>query len=234
MAYLNPKFAPEDKTTDLEKQQNQWKTLLLSQRKQMPETGGYRRWSNEIQQGGLDATNYQTKLRNKREAQQLEAQRQAMMNQTMRNISVSTGDNGYQGFSGQGAPKGSFAAFMAAIGEHESSNNYKARNRDSGAMGKYQIMPGNLGGKHSGWDYEALGYDVSPNQFMNSPQLQDAIARYKLQQYYSKYGARGAAVAWYAGPGALKYGSGTLNKKQGAYSSINQYANSILRRLGLL
>jgi hypothetical protein len=69
---------------------------------------------------------------------------------------------------------------------------------------------------------------------MSNPQLQEAIAKYKLQQYYNKYGPRGAAIAWYAGPGAVNYSSGALNRGQGKYSSINQYANGILRQLGLL
>lgn len=48
-------------------------------------------------------------------------------------------------------------------------------------MGKYQIMPGNLGGKNSGWDFEALGFDVTPQQFLSTPSLQEKIASYKLK-----------------------------------------------------
>ncbi len=66
---------------------------------------------------------------------------------------------------------------------------------------------------------------------MGNPKLQDAIARYKLQQYYKKWGPRGAAIAWYAGPGAVGRVGG--NKSQGAYPTINQYANAILKRMGL-
>lgn len=237
MAYINDRFVPEDKTSDLEKRQNQWKALLLAQRKQMPETGSYRDRSNIIQQGGINATNFETKLRNAREAAYLK--HQAEINNQQRQIGVSTGPSSFNpGNNGNfkipvAGPGGKgFEAFFNVEGEHESGNNYNARNKDSGAMGRFQIMPGNLGGKHSGWDYEALGYDVSPQQFMKSPQIQDAIARYKLQQYYNKYGPRGAAIAWYAGPGALKYSSGSLNKGQGKYSSINQYADAIMRRLG--
>lgn len=234
MAYINERYMPLDKTSDKEKQQNQWRATLLAQRKGMPETGSYRDRSNIIQQGGIQATNFETKLRNAREAAYL--RQQAQMSQP-RQVGVSTGfgqvnGSNYQGPSSLGAAKGGFDAFLNAEGQHESGNNYNARNRDSGAMGRFQIMPGNLGGKHSGWDYEALGRDITPQQFMASPQLQDAIARYKLQQYYNKYGPRGAAIAWYAGPGALKYGSNALNKGQGKYSSINQYADAIMRRLG--
>jgi hypothetical protein len=229
MAYIDPKYVPEDKTSELEKQQNKWKALLLAQKRGMPESSSYRRRSATIQQGGVDATNWESKLRAQRDAAFLK--QQAEMN-NQRTIGVSTGPGANYANVGSLGASGTFNRFFNVIGEHESSNNYNARNRDSGAMGRFQIMPGNLGGRKSGWDYEALGRDISPGQFMASPQLQDAIARYKLQQYYSKYGPRGAAIAWYAGPGALKYSSSSLNKGQGKYSSINQYANAIMRRLG--
>lgn len=129
-------------------------------------------------------------------------------------------------------PTGSFAAFMNSIVGQESGGNYNARNPSSGAMGKYQVMPSNLGGKGSGWDYEALGRDVSVSQYMKSPQLQDAIAQYKLKSYYDKWGPAGAAVAWYAGPGKVSgylANPGKYTNPQGAYPSIANYVNSILK-----
>lgn len=100
-------------------------------------------------------------------------------------------------------------------------------------MGKYQIMPGNLGGKNSGWDFEALGFDITPQQFLSTPALQEKIASFKLKEYYDRYGPAGAAVAWYAGPGAVKKSSNS-KKSQGAYPSIDAYKKSILRRMGLI
>ena len=94
-------------------------------------------------------------------------------------------------------------------------------------------MPANIRGNRRGWDYEALGRDVSEGEFMKNPQLQDQIARFKLQQYYNKYGAANAATAWYGGPGAIKRSSAAKTKKQkGGYPSINSYAASILKRMG--
>lgn len=133
-----------------------------------------------------------------------------------------------------GASQG-FGKFMSAIGKQESGNNYGARNRDSGAMGKYQIMPANIEGAGRGWDYEALGRDISTSQFMSSPQIQEKIAQYKLQQYYKKYGPAGAAIAWYAGPGAAqKYASSgyASNGGQGNYPSISNYMKQILQKMG--
>lgn len=233
MAYINQRYVPQDKTTEKEQQQNQWRALLLAQRKQAPAASAFQNRFNDIELGGQQATAYESKMRSKREADQLEAQQRALQNMISRNVNVNVPGNSQ--FSGGVAPTGnsSFAKFMNAISGRESGGNYNARNRDTGAMGKYQIMPGNIAGS-GGWDKEALGYNISPQQFMASPQLQEAIAKYKLQQYYNKYGPRGAAIAWYAGPGAVNYSSGALNRGQGKYSSINQYANGILRQLGLL
>lgn len=128
---------------------------------------------------------------------------------------------------------GDFGAFRNAISAQESGGNYGIQNKSSGAMGKYQIMPGNLGGKNSGWDFEALGFDITPQQFLSTPALQEKIASFKLKEYYDRYGPAGAAVAWYAGPGAVKKLSNS-KKSQGAYPSIDAYKKSILRRMGLI
>lgn len=128
---------------------------------------------------------------------------------------------------------GGFNAFMQAIGQKESSGNYGAVNKHSGALGKYQIMPSNFAGK-GGWDYNALGYDVTANQFLKSPQIQEAVAKYQLQKYYDKYGPAGASIAWYAGPGAAqKYiNTGRVsNFAQGIYPSIQAYMRAIMGRL---
>jgi len=119
-----------------------------------------------------------------------------------------------------------FNRLVSAIAGKESGGNYRAVNRSSGALGKYQIMPGNVGP----WSREILGRTVSTSEFLRNPQLQDAIARGKLQQYYKQYGAAGAATAWYAGPGAVRNKMGST-RKQGAYPSINAYWQDILRRM---
>ena len=128
-----------------------------------------------------------------------------------------------------------FENFMRAISQRESGGNYGAVNRDSGALGKYQIMPGNI----PSWSRQALGHSISTSQFLRSPSLQEQVAQYMLRRYYNQYGPGGAAVAWYAGPGrvagwARNTNSGFYNRPQGAYSSINAYARGILRAMGIL
>jgi hypothetical protein len=140
--------------------------------------------------------------------------------------------NADSGFGGS-ANGNNFGSFLRAISGRESGGNYGARNRDSGALGKYQIMPGNI----PSWSREALGHSVSTSQFYHSPSLQEQIAQFKLRQYYNKYGPEGAAVAWYAGPGnANKYmsqGGRGYGASQGKYSSISAYALGILKAMGL-
>jgi hypothetical protein len=118
---------------------------------------------------------------------------------------------------------------IRAIKGQESSNDYGAYNKDSGASGAYQILKSNFVNS-GGWDREALGRDISYSEFMNSPQIQDQIARYKLNQYLQKYGAAGAAVAWYGGPGAV---SNMYSKtpQAGGYPSLYDYWNSVLSKM---
>lgn len=150
-------------------------------------------------------------------------------------ITYNPGSNGPISNVNTGNASSDFNGFMQAISGQESGNNYSARNRDSGAMGKYQVMPGNISGS-AGWDKEALGYNISTSQYMSSPQLQEQIASFKLKQYYDKYGPAGAAVAWYAGPGAAQryVSSGHASTgSEGNYPTVSGYMQSILRRMGL-
>lgn len=118
-------------------------------------------------------------------------------------------------------------AFINAIAGQESGGNYNAENGDTGAYGKYQIIPSNW----PAWAEEAgIGADAP-----RTPENQEIVARFKLGQYYDKYGARGAAIAWYGGEGALNYSEEALNRKQGdngEYPSINEYADEVLGRMG--
>lgn len=116
-----------------------------------------------------------------------------------------------------------------AIKGQESNNDYSAYNDMYGASGAYQILKSNFVGP-GGWDKEALGRDISYSQFMNSRNLQDAIARYKLGQYLQRYGAAGAAVAWYGGPGAVD-NMHDKSTQRGGYPSIYSYWNSVLNRM---
>lgn len=119
---------------------------------------------------------------------------------------------------------------MRAIRGQESGGRYGATN-PSGASGAYQILRSNFEKAGSGWDMEALGKDITYNQFMNSPAIQDQIARYKLGQYLKSRGAAGAAATWYGGDWGYRH---MYDKKpQAGYPSMYEYVMAILRRAGL-
>ena len=131
---------------------------------------------------------------------------------------------------------GSFQSFLNAIAKQESGSRYDAqgvrvRSGDR-AYGKYQIM-GNNFLKKGGWDKEALGRDVTLAEYMNNPDIQEAIAQHKLKQYYDRYGAENAAAAWYGGPGAVKRKNKDAPQTAGGkrFPSINQYARSVLNKM---
>jgi hypothetical protein len=134
-----------------------------------------------------------------------------------------TGGTGATGGAG-----GDLGRLMRALSAQESGDNYGAVNRHSGAMGKYQIMPSNIAGSRTGWDYEALGRDITSQQFMSSPDLQEQIAQYKLSQYLKNYGMAGAAATWYGG----NWGRSHMYDKtpQNGYPSMYDYVMSVINR----
>jgi hypothetical protein len=111
---------------------------------------------------------------------------------------------------------------MRALRAQESSNNYGAYNSGSGASGAYQILSSNI----PQWSKEALGHSITQAQFMSSPQLQDAIARYKLQQLVNSRGVAGAIATWYGGD----WGYHHMYDKtpQHGYPSMYDYIQSVL------
>lgn len=116
-----------------------------------------------------------------------------------------------------------FNSFFQAIAGQESGGNYNAINPNSGALGKYQIMPQNV----PGWSQQYLGVSWTPQQFLEDPSKQDALARAVLGGYYQQYGARGAAAAWYSGnpANANDYGS------QSNGPSIGGYVDQVMARM---
>jgi hypothetical protein len=112
--------------------------------------------------------------------------------------------------------------FMAAIASKESGGNYDARNPDSGAYGKFQIMPSNW----PAWS-QAAGL---PPHAPRTPENQERVARFIMAGYYKQFGNwRDVAIAWYAGPGRVNR-SGGRDAPQGKYPSINKYADDVMAR----
>lgn len=79
-----------------------------------------------------------------------------------------------------------------ALGPVVTSGQYKGER----ALGKYQVMPGNL----AEWSKEAIGRSVTPTEFMNNPQLQEAIVSDRLTKIFKRYGNwSDVASVWFTG-----------------------------------
>ena len=99
------------------------------------------------------------------------------------------------------------AAFAARIAKIESNGRYEAQNRHSGAMGKYQIMPGNW----RAWGCDFLGYPRSQGvsgkylpvaQWFppTTPSNQETVANTKFSRLYQWLGDwRRVAACWRSG-----------------------------------
>lgn len=118
-------------------------------------------------------------------------------------------------------------AFVRSIVTQESNGNYRAvgggRSPGDRALGRYQILASNV----PGWSREVLGYAVTPQQFLDSPTIQDKVAVGKLDRYCAAYGPAGAAAAWYSGdPGRANDCSPVSNGP-----AVCEYVRSVLSRL---
>lgn len=91
-----------------------------------------------------------------------------------------------------------------AIGKIESGGNYDAQGpvvqsgRFAGqrAVGKYQVMEGNVGP----WTKEVLGKEITADEFRKDKEAQDAVFDAKFGQLVEKYGnVQDAASAWHSG-----------------------------------
>ncbi|WHQ72524.1 hypothetical protein [Methylorubrum extorquens] len=97
----------------------------------------------------------------------------------------------------QGSDIGRYAGAISGI---ESGGRYDAigptHQKYGRALGKYQVMESNL----PSWSQEALGRRVSPDEFLSTPAIQDAIFAKKFGQSVEKYGnPQDAASVWFTG-----------------------------------
>lgn len=117
---------------------------------------------------------------------------------------VSTGSDTAAPFNPRSVPTfaGGMSDYSDAIAgiESKGSGDYAAvgpRHPKMGrALGRYQVMEANIGP----WSREALGREVSADEFMASPEIQDAIFNHKFGQSIQKYGSpEEAASVWFTG-----------------------------------
>lgn len=110
---------------------------------------------------------------------------------------------------------GSPYASTTAAQESGGSGDYSAQGpltKDGDhAYGRYQVKGSNIGP----WTQEVLGYAMTPEQFLSSPQAQDAVYNAKFGQYVQKYGPEGAAKAWFAGEHGMNNPNARAHTPQG-------------------
>jgi hypothetical protein len=82
-----------------------------------------------------------------------------------------------------------FDRFMAALGQVESGGRYDARNADSGAYGKYQILPSNW----PAWAERYLGNADAPQTAAN----QEKVARGKVHDLWHWLGSYRQVAYWW-------------------------------------
>jgi hypothetical protein len=128
----------------------------------------------------------------------------------------------------QGSNIGNYAGAISGI---ESGGRYDITGPTSPkygrALGKYQIMEANL----PEWSQAALGRQVSADEFLKSPDIQDAIFQHRFGGYVQKYGSpERAAAAWFSGSPDI-----SSSKRDSLGTSVQKYVSMFsnnLRRAG--
>lgn len=128
------------------------------------------------------------------------------------------------------AGNASVSSLSNAIKTVESGGDYQARGpvvttgqyKGERALGAYQVMPGNL----PSWSKEALGYVVTPEQFLANPQIQDQIAQSRFENLLKSNSPEDAAAIWFSGRPLAKN-----NSKDVTGTDTRTYVNRVISNL---
>jgi hypothetical protein len=112
----------------------------------------------------------------------------------------------------------------AAIARIESGGRYDAvgpstRTGDR-AFGKYQVMGANVGP----WTEKYVGRRMTPQEFLASPEAQEAVFRGEFGRLQARHGPAGAARAWFAGEGGMN----DPNRKDILGTSVANYERKFM------
>ncbi len=216
--FVNPAYASPQQIA----QQREYAKYLTEN--QMPITGGRTGWAQGLANvasalmGGVQARGADVAQRQGRQ-QDIASILGAMQPQGQPQTSM--GGAPSVGPSATGAPGNAIAGI-------ESGGKYDilgpvTRTGDR-AYGKYQVMGNNI----PEWSQAALGQPMTKEQFLASPQAQDAVFNHRFGQYTNKYGPEGAARAWFAGEGGMN----DLGRKDQLGTSVGDYGNRFAAALG--
>ncbi|HEY8353847.1 MAG TPA: hypothetical protein VIK69_02380 [Methylophilaceae bacterium] len=118
--------------------------------------------------------------------------------------------------------------FGNAIAGIESSGRYDAlgpvTKTGDRAYGKYQVMGANI----PEWTRKYVGRAMSPQEFLASPEAQEAVFKGEFGRLAQKYGPEGAARAWFAGEGGMN----DPNRRDILGTSVADYSRKFTTALG--
>lgn len=112
---------------------------------------------------------------------------------------------------------------MQSLSQIESNHNYKSvgpQTHGGIALGRYQIMSSNL----PSWSKAAIGREVSQQEFLSSPALQDNIAAYQISNIMKTNSPANTASVWFSGRPADQAG----NSSDALGTTVPQYVNNFL------
>jgi hypothetical protein len=126
----------------------------------------------------------------------------------------------------------SLGKLMKAIASQESGGRSELINQDSGASGKWQVMPANI----PSWSREALGREVTHEEFIHSPEIQRQVVKHRLGLYLNRESTPGrsqeeivrrVASLWYSGQAGLWESTKPQYSNGRRYPSIAEYTESV-------
>lgn len=122
--------------------------------------------------------------------------------------------------------------YATAISNIESGGRYNLvgpTHRTMGrALGRYQVMEANL----PMWLREAGQPAMTSEQFLASPEAQDAVFRHRFGGYVQQFGnPEDAAQAWFAGPGSVG-AAGAGGRRDSLGTSVADYRRRFIEGLG--
>lgn len=133
------------------------------------------------------------------------------------------------GSSGSRQPSlGDLGGAANAIAGIESGGRYDAlgpvTKTGDRAYGKYQVMGSNI----PVWTEKYLGRRMTPEEFIASPEAQEAVFKGEFGRLAAKYGPEGAARAWFAGEGGMN----DPNRRDILGTSVADYSRKFTTALG--
>jgi len=133
------------------------------------------------------------------------------------------------GSSGSRMPSlGDLGGAANAIAGIESGGRYDAlgpvTKTGDRAYGKYQVMGSNI----PVWTERYLGRRMTPEEFLASPEAQEAVFQGEFGRLVAKYGPEGAARAWFAGEGGMN----DPNRRDILGTSVADYSRKFTTALG--